>query len=237
MMVGLADSRSTFDQPLGAPDKPIYPSYKSLDAFIDVEALRALDGMIRERIEAHILAEKDDFFLNQHRLDQTSPYQPGVREIWLSRTLPGTPYDYLDLDKPQLWQRTAQAEEFAPLMTFIETLPFKALGRILIIYDNGGNEVPAHRDHLDSETCHEFVWLRTNFSKSLYMLNPESGEKLQIESYSAWFDTVNQYHGADASHGLSFSIRVDGIFSDEFRSRIPFPPTNRSAAPAIWASN
>ena len=217
----------------GSP--PVYPSYKSLDEFIDLEALRALDPFLIERIQHHINAEKDDFFLNQHRLDANTPYQPGVREIWLSRTLPGTPYDYLDLDKPKLWQRTPEADEFAPLMTFIDTLPFKATGRILIIYDNGGNEVPAHRDHLDAETCHEFIWLRTNFDKSLYMLDPETGERLHVDSHSAWFDSVNQFHGADASKGLSFSIRVDGIFSDDFRSKIPFPPTNRSAAPSIWA--
>lgn len=214
---------------------PVYPSYKSLDPFIDLAALRALDPFLTERIEQHFAADKDDFFLNQHRLDANTPYRPGVREIWLSRTLPGIPYDYLDLDKPELWQRTPEADEFAPLMAFIGTLPFKATGRILIIYDSGGNEVPAHRDHLDTETCHEFIWLRTNFDKSLYMLDPGSGTRLAVDSYSAWFDSVNQYHGADASEGLSFSIRVDGIFSDDFRSKIPFPPTNRAAAPSIWA--
>jgi hypothetical protein len=66
-----------------------YPSYKSLDPYIDIATLRALDGFLIERIESHIAAEKDDFFLNQHRLDDATPYQPGVREIWLSRTLPG----------------------------------------------------------------------------------------------------------------------------------------------------
>jgi hypothetical protein len=218
-----------------APEAAMYPSYKSLDEFIDIEALRSLDAFLTERIESHIAAEKDAFFLNEHRLDEATPYQPGVREIWLTRTLPGTPYDYLDLDKPHLWARTPEAEEFAPLMAFIESLPFKAAGRILIIYDIGGNEVPAHRDHLDSERCHEFIWLRTNFNKSLYMLDPQRGKKLPVESYSAWFDSVNQYHGADASEGLSFSIRVDGIFSDELRTRIPFSQSNRSATPSIWA--
>ena len=220
---------------LASAREAVYPSYKSLDDFIDLEALRSLDAFLTERIESHIAAEKDAYFLNEHRLDEATPYQPGVREIWLTRTLPGTPYDYLDLDKPELWVRTAEAEEFAPLMAFVESLPFQATGRILIIYDTGGNEVPAHRDHLDSDRCHEFIWLRTNFNKSLYMLNPESGEKLPVESYSAWFDSVNQYHGADATEGLSFSIRVDGVFSDELRAKIPFPQSNRSATPAIWA--
>jgi hypothetical protein len=168
-------------------------------------------------------------------LDEAALHQPGVREIWLSRTVPGTPYDYLDLDKPDLWIPTAEAQEFAPLMAFIESLPFKATGRILIIYDTGGKEVPAHRDHLDFERCHEFIWLRTNFNKSFYMLDPRCGKKLHVDSYSAWFDSVNQYHGADASDGLSFSIRVDGVFSDELRARIPFALSKRSATPSIWA--
>jgi hypothetical protein len=37
------------------------------------------------------------------------------------------------------------------------------------------------------------------------------------------FDSVNQFHGADAKEDLSLSIRVDGIFTDEFRAKIPFP--------------
>ena len=213
----------------------IYPSYKSFDEFIDLEALKGLDAFLTERIESHVASEADAFFLNEHRLDEATPYRPGLREIWLSRTLPGTPYDYLDLDRPELWVRTREAEEFAPLMAFIDTLPFKATGRILIIYDTGGRQVPAHRDHLDRARCHEFIWLRTNFNKSLYMLDPASGEKLPVESYSAWFDSVNQYHGAEASEGLSFSIRVDGVFSDALRARIPFSQTNRSATPSIWA--
>jgi hypothetical protein len=68
------------------------------------------------------------------------------------------------------------------------------------------------------------------------MLNPDTGERCYVASHSAWFDTVNQFHGADASGGLSFSIRVDGVFNDAFRSRIPFPNCNRAAAPALWAS-
>jgi hypothetical protein len=69
------------------------------------------------------------------------------------------------------------------------------------------------------------------------MLNHETGEKRYVESYSAWFDTVNQFHGTDPGEGLTFSIRVDGSFTDEFRQRIPTPPAgNRAATSALWAS-
>jgi hypothetical protein len=212
-----------------------YPCYKSFDEFIDVERLKSLDAYITERVKAHIRAEQDSFFLNIHRLSAETSYQPGVREIWLARTKEGVPYDYLDLNRTELWQRTEAAEEFALLMDFIATLPFKSTGRMLIIYDDKGIAVPAHRDHLNTDVCHEFIWFRTNKQKPFYLLNHETGEKRYVESYSAWFDSVNQFHGSDAYEGLSFSIRVDGHFTDEFKSRIPVPEYNRASTPALWA--
>ena len=227
---------TTASERVGLDARIIYPNYKSFDEFIDVESLRSLDGCITRLIREHIRAEKDTYFLNLHRLDDTMPYQPGVREIWLSHTSAGTPYNYLDLDKTELWELTEAAEEFSELMNFIRTLPFKATGRMLIIYDDSGKAVPPHRDHLETDICHEFIWFRTNLKKPFYMLNHETGEKKYVESYSAWFDAVNQFHGSDSIDGLSFSIRVDGVFSDELRARIPKPATNPASTPAFWAS-
>ncbi len=213
-----------------------YPCYKSFDEFIDVERLKSLDGYVAERITRHIARRKEDYFLNLHRLDASAPETPGSREVWLTRTKPGVPYNYLDLDRPELWAPTPEAAEFSELLDFIKTLPFEETGRILVIYDDAGTEVPAHRDHLDSDLCHEFVWFRTSLRKPFYVLNHETGEKLYVRSYSAWFDTVNQFHGADACEGLAFSIRVDGRFNDEFRKLIPRPTVNPASAPALWAA-
>jgi hypothetical protein len=212
-----------------------YPCYKSLDEFIDVGRLKSLDSYIMERVRRHIEAQTDSFFLNAHRLDAKSPHQPGAREIWLAKTRPGVPYNYLDLDKTELWQRTEAAEEFSELMAFIDTLPFEVTGRILVMYDDEPREVPAHRDHLQTDVCNEFIWLRTNFDKRFYLLNHETGEKRYVESYSAWFDSVNQFHGADAQAGLTFSIRVDGRFTPDFKARIPRPAYNNASTPALWA--
>lgn len=213
-----------------------YPSYKSFDPFIDVNQLKSLDPYLTERIHKHAATGAQDLFLNEHRLDPATPHQPGAREVWLTRTKPGTPYNYLDLNKPELWQPTEWASEFSGLMEFIETLPFERTGRILIIYDNEGSEVPAHRDHLETEVCHDFIWFRTNLRKPFYVYNDHTREKLYVTSYSAWFDTVNQFHGSDAAAGLSFSVRVDGVFSGDFRKQIPIPSKNLASTPALWAS-
>ena len=212
-----------------------YPSYKDLDPFIDVDWLTSLDGFITDRLMRRLDAANDRrFYTGPFLLDEVAPDRPGSRMVYLSCSR--QPDNYYDLDRTELWQPTADAEEFAPLMEFIATLPFVATARMLIMYDGCGRAVPAHKDHDSTELCHEFIWFRTNRRKPFYMLNPQTGEKLTVTSHAAWFDTVNQFHGADASEGLSFSIRVDGVFNDAFRRRIPFPDQNRAAAPALWAA-
>jgi hypothetical protein len=216
------------------PLQPVYPSYVDIDPYIDVARLKALDGYLRERLKRRMARARDlQFYTGPFLLDGRAPDVPGPRMVYLSRS--SRPDDYYDLDRTELWRPSEESGEFSELMDFLATLPFAATGRMLIIYDDSGREVPAHRDHDSGELCHEFIWLRTNHAKPFYMLDPETGEKLYVGSNSAWFDTVNQFHGADASGGLSFSIRVDGRFADSFRRLIPFPASGRSAAPALWA--
>jgi hypothetical protein len=213
-----------------------YPSYKPFDSFIDVERLRSLDGYISERLRRRLQRENDlAFYTGPYRLNVTEPGLPGSQMVYLSQST--RPDNYFDLDKADLWQPTAATEEFASLMDFIATLPFKSLGRMLIMYDSVSNPIPAHRDHVETQICHEFIWLRTNLRKRFYLLNPTTNERLYVTSYSAWFDSVNQFHGSDGVEGLSFSIRVDGTFTDEFRKKIPFTDSqNRAATPSVWQS-
>lgn len=214
-----------------------YPSYVDLDSFIDVARLKKLDLYVRERLERRLERARDlQFYTGPFLLDGRSPDRPGPRMVYLAESTRGNGLEaYHDLDDTDAWRPAPDAGEFAELLDFIATLPFAATGRMLIIYDDSGRAVPAHRDHDRSDLCHEFIWLRTNLDKPFYMLEPGTGQKLHVAGHSAWFDTVNQFHGADPTGGLSFSIRVDGRFSDALRSRIPFPQTNRAAAPALWA--
>ena len=215
----------------------VYPSYVDLDPYIDVARLKSLDLYLRDRLERRIARARDlQFYTGPFLLDGRAPDRPGPRMVYLARSSRGHGLEaYYDLDDAGLWRRSEEAAEFPELMDFIATLPFAATGRMLIIYDDSGREVPAHRDHESHDLCHEFIWLRTNFDKPFYMLDPGTGEKLYVESHSAWFDSVNQFHGADATGGLSFSLRIDGRFSDDLRKLVPFPETNRAAAPALWA--
>jgi hypothetical protein len=206
-----------------------------LDGFIDVERLRSLDAFLVQRIQTRMSADDIAFCTGPFLLESAAPTVPGSRMIYLSRSR--APEAYYDLDRCELWEPSEEVAEFAPLMDFIATLPFQATARMLILYDPSGRAVSAHRDHDSAELCHEFIWFRTNFAKPFYMLDPATGEKQYVRSHAAWFDTVNQFHGADATHRLSFSIRVDGMFTEAFRRSIPYPDQNRAAAPSLWAKS
>ncbi|HEX8096777.1 MAG TPA: hypothetical protein VF507_02020, partial [Pyrinomonadaceae bacterium] len=133
-----------------------YPCYKSFDEFIDVKRLRSLDGYIRERISQRLRAQTDlQFYTGPYRLKDEGPDRPGSRMIYLAQSR--QPDSYFDLDRTELWGRTPEAAEFHWLMDFIETLPFKATGRMLIMYDDLARPVTPHRDHTSTEACHEFV--------------------------------------------------------------------------------
>lgn len=210
-----------------------YPCYKDLDRFIDIDQLRSLDGFLKNKIQNRVLAARDlAFYTGPFLLNEREPYLPGSKLIYLSRSR--QPENYYDLDRTDLWEEGEEALEFAPLMDFIRTLPFKARGRMIVMYDDSGRAVSAHKDHDSQDLCHEFIWFRTSFNKPFYMLNPNTNEKLYVSSHSAWFDTVNQFHGADETGALSFSVRVDGVFSDEFRALMPATCGGNADAPAIW---
>ena len=103
-----------------------------------------------------------------------------------------------------------------------------------IFYDTSGAPVTPHWDHARLEECHEFIWFRTRLSKPFFLMNPRTKERKYVELYSAWFDTINQFRGADAAPGLSISIRIDGKFTDEFRARVPSPTFNAASTSALW---
>lgn len=211
-----------------------YPSYKSFDQFIDVDWLKSLDRYVTKRIEQRMAGERDiQFYTGPFTIAEKAPVTPGSKMVYLSQ--PKGEDNYYDLDKPDAWEPGPAATEFSELMDFIRTLPFKATARMLIMYDPEGRAVTAHRDHVSYDLCHEFIWFRTNLRKPFYMLNEHTDEKQYVESHSAWFDSVNQFHGGDATGELAISIRVDGQFSDEFRQQIPVPEYNPASMPSLWA--
>lgn len=213
----------------------VYPSYKSLDAFIDVERLRSLDGDVTERVRRCLAEEPlEPFDTGPLKLNPFGSRTPGSRLIRLTATEGST--SYFDLETADAWRPTPAAERFSGLMDFVATLPFERTTRIIVMCDDRGREVTMHRDHANPDRLHEFVWFRTNLSKPFYVTDRRRERRVYVESHTAWFDTVNQFHGADAADRLTISMRVDGRFTEAFRAQIPRPSRNPASTPSLWAS-
>ncbi len=112
-----------------------------------------------------------------------------------------------------------------PFIKWIEKLPLKHLGHVSFFL-NRPNVIPYY--HVDSghdatlehwDPCphrEEFVWINFDKEKTFYVLNNDT-VPVKIESQSAFFNT-NNFHGShDALHSWSYSVRIEGVFTDECR--------------------
>ena len=214
----------------------VYPSYFSTDSWIDVERLKSLDEEIVTGARA-CLQESQGVPFDAgalHKGRGKRGRQPGSTNLHLTSN--GKAFRYYDLEACDEWQLTPLAERFPGLMRFVETLPFAQTSRILIMCDDRGREVTTHRDHAYGAILHQFLWFRTNLDKPFFVTDRHQKERKYLQSHSAWFDTVNQFHGADAADRMTLSLRVDGVFRDDFRHQLPDPPSNVASTPSYWAT-
>ena len=85
-----------------------YPSYRSFDGIIDVEWLKSLDGYLIEKIRQQLqLTDQERFNSGPFKLKFWQRAVPGALIVPLTKSV--SPYRYLDLDKPELWERTEKA--------------------------------------------------------------------------------------------------------------------------------
>ena len=133
-------------EPVQVDPRIKYPCYKSLDESIDVERLKSLDSYLKKKVASHLEnVQCQEFHTGAQRLKVLSPAKPGSKVIPLAVST--RPFRYHDITKPDLWEPSEYASDFAELIDFIDTLPFKATSRMIIMADDKGRAVTAHRDH------------------------------------------------------------------------------------------
>lgn len=117
--------------------------------------------------------------------------------------------------------------KFPYLNRIIKDLPFKEVGRILVFITEPNNSTFPHFDAANEEQREgkkpdDFLWFTTK-DKRIYLFNEnggESGNEKIFPQTDKRFLTWNEmcYHGTEPSPFLNFSIRVDGVFTDEFKT-------------------
>jgi hypothetical protein len=146
------------------------------------------------------------------------------------------PYIYYYLWEEGSWDdRTAprnltpEAEYFPHTVKWVESLigtVFQDIGRVIFFHceadgipfehrdldaENGVNVVMAHRN--------EFIHIRPNTKKAMYLWDPETKDKTYLNTRAAWWNDQD-WHGGERIMEQSYSLRVDGKFTEEFRKTL-----------------
>lgn len=123
---------------------------------------------------------------------------------------------------------TSDSQYFPELKVWLETLKgtvFKHLGRIIIFKAEHDGKTAMHRDLIYPNENdyfnhrHEFIHLRTRLDRDFYIWDPETDTKVLTNSYGIFFNDQD-WHNGGCCNVQTFSIRVDGEFTDEFRAKL-----------------
>lgn len=112
---------------------------------------------------------------------------------------------------------TKASQDFPKLLTYLDSLPFREIGRVLFFctYPNTGvtthrdAQVTAHKDHninlfFDGGSRPSFIWDELKETK-IYL----------DSSAKSYFFNNRDYHGVDPEPEFRYTLRVDGTFTDE----------------------
>lgn len=117
---------------------------------------------------------------------------------------------------------TRVAESYFPkTIAFVRSLPFKHVGRCLVMGVEGNDWGTVHRDGHpeEQESPDEFISFCPAGDKRLFLYDEGLDREVPIESRIYWFNDFD-YHGVAVSPVFRYSVRVDGVFQDEFRERL-----------------
>ena len=133
-------------------------------------------------------------------------------------------------DRPKERQLTEESKFFPNVVDFVLKLKrdniFKSIGRVIFFVCEHDGIPFEHRD-LDARNGidvvmphrNEFIHIRPNTKKAFYIWDPEKKNKIYLNTRAAWWNDVD-WHGGERIMEQSYSLRIDGKFSDEFRTKL-----------------
>ncbi len=131
-----------------------------------------------------------------------------------------------DKANPEGKRFTRAAQLFLPTtLAFVRTLPFVSIGRcnIMGLEANDYGTVHhdgEHNDRRDDDDADEFITVYPAHNKSLFLWDePAQREHVVGGAHAVWFNDYD-FHGVHSAPHFRYSIRVDGVFTDDFRAQL-----------------
>jgi hypothetical protein len=117
---------------------------------------------------------------------------------------------------------TNNAKYFPKLVSFIKSLPFAEIGRVVFFMTEPNNDLVPHYDAADTAQRNtkkpdDFIWFTTKpGTKRMFVMDGETKERYYADSSKkfVWWNEMD-YHGTEAVSHFAFSIRIDGKFKPE----------------------
>lgn len=147
------------------------------------------------------------------------------------------PYIYYFLWEEGSWddrsaprKLTEEAAHFPSVVQWVEKLIdqdiFEHIGRVIFFHCDHDGVPFEHRD-LDAKNGidvviphkNEFIHIRPNTKKAFYLWDPEHKNKTYINTRAAWWNDTD-WHGGERIIEQSYSLRIDGKFTENFRKKI-----------------
>lgn len=185
---------------------------KSIDSLIANIEKHAPDDSWRNSIKA--LSRKGDIKIFLHEYFRIKAAWEGLA---MFRQYSGS---YEDKSEPSDW--LGLIEHFPTLRRFVDSLPFKFVGYVMIFKSTGQAPVLIHRDYYPTNHRVNFINFRLGqMPRPFFLYDCPTGGKSYIRQDSdAYFFNEIDPHGLDAEPGAGLTLRVEGQFLDSFRDEI-----------------
>jgi hypothetical protein len=147
------------------------------------------------------------------------------------------PYIYYFLWEEGSWDdRTAprklteEAAYFPNVVKWVESTIdrgiFEHIGRVIFFHCDHDGIPFEHRD-LDAKNGmnitfphrNEFIHIRPNTKKAFYIWDPDTKNKVYLNTRAAWWNDQD-WHGGEKIIEQSYSLRIDGKFTEAFRKKL-----------------
>lgn len=127
---------------------------------------------------------------------------------------------YEDKTQPSSWLNLI--EHFPRLKKFVEELPFKYIGYVMIFKSNGLSPVLTHRDYYPTNHTVNFINFRLDdASRPFFLFDSFNFNKTYIKpSARSYFFNEIDAHGLDQEEQSRLTLRVEGQFSDSFKDQL-----------------